>query len=79
MGLFSPSERPREWLASVLKKRIIVHLKNGATIEGTLMEVMSDGAILRAAKLLDDAGKATPMAGETFVPRENVAFAQLDE
>ena len=43
------------------------------------MAVAADGVILRAAKLLNAAGPSTSMAGESFVPRENVAFAQLDE
>ena len=47
--------------------------------DGVLMEQTPDGVILRAAKLLGDDGKATSMAGEVWVPRENVAFAQLDE
>ena len=67
------------WLPRVLKKKITLHLTSGLTIEGVLMEQAPDGAILRAAKLLGDDGKSTPMAGETWVPRENIAFAQLDE
>jgi small nuclear ribonucleoprotein (snRNP)-like protein len=70
---------PEAWLARVLKKKIVVHLKNDQSIEGVLMEQTQDGVILRAAALLGNDGKRTPMAGETFVPRENVAFAQLDE
>lgn len=67
------------WLESTLKKRIVVHLCDGLTIDGTLMEQAADGVILRAAKLLGDDKRETLMAGETFVPRENIAFAQLDE
>jgi len=70
---------PVEWIESVLRKRIIVHLQSGQTIEGSLTATMEDGLILRAASLLEPGGQRTPMAGETFVPRENVAFAQLDE
>ena len=67
------------WLERVMKKRIVVHLVNDQSIEGSLMEITSDGIILRAAKLLLPDGKATPMKGESFIPREKVAFAQLDE
>lgn len=72
---------PPTWFERVLKKKIVVHTKADQSIEGVLMEVVrdGDGLILRAAVLLGDAGKRTPMAGETFIPRENVAFAQLDE
>ena len=70
---------PVEWIESVLRKRIIVHLKNGDSIDGSLWETMDDGIVLRAAQLLNAEGPATTMAGEVFIPRENVAFAQLDE
>jgi len=70
---------PSMWLERVMKKRITVHTRQDQTIEGVLMEQAQDGVILRAAQLLKEGGKATPMAGETWVPRENVAFAQLDE
>jgi hypothetical protein len=67
------------WFGRVLKRQIIVHQKSGDSIEGVLMEQTTDGIILRAANLLRDGGEKTSMAGEVFVPRENVAFAQLDE
>lgn len=69
----------RAWFARVLKKRVIVHTRDSQSIEGVLMEQTADGIILRAASLLRDGGNKTSMAGEVFVPRENVAFAQLDE
>lgn len=67
------------WLDRVMKKRVVIHTKDDQSIEGTLMEQVEDGVILRAAKLLNPAGASTPMAGEVFVPRDNVAFAQLDD
>lgn len=71
--------KSRRWFSRVLKKRIVVHLKNDQTIQGVLMEHTRDGVILRAAELLGANGLKTSMAGESFIPRENVAFAQLDE
>lgn len=67
------------WLGRVLKKRIVVHTQQDQSIEGVLMEQVADGLILRAANLLGSDGKKTTMAGEVFIPRENIAFAQLDE
>ncbi len=67
------------WFKRVLKKRIVVHTRSDQSVEGVLMEQTRDGIILRASKLLGSEGKQTPMAGETFIPRENIAFAQLDE
>lgn len=69
----------RQWFARVSKKKVIVHTKDSQSLEGVLMEQTADGIILRAASLLRDGGGKTSMAGEVFVPRENVAFAQLDE
>lgn len=68
-----------KWFERTLKKKIVLHLKNDQSIEGALMEQTLDGVILRAAELLGENGKRTAMAGETFVPRENIAFSQLDE
>ena len=79
-------ERPTElpapesgWIQGVLRKRITVHTKGGQSLEGSLADTMDDGLVLRAAQLLNDEGAPTPMAGEVFVPRDHVAFAQLDE
>ena len=70
---------PEAWLDQVMTKRIIVHLKNDTSIDGSLMQTTSDGIILRAAQLLNIGSAPTSMAGEVFIPRENIAFAQLDE
>jgi hypothetical protein len=70
---------PAGWLDRVMKKKILVHTRQDQSIEGVLMEQAVDGIILRASALLGENGKRTTMGGEVFVPRENVAFAQLDE
>lgn len=67
------------WLEGVILKRIMVHLKDDNSIEGSLVAVMADGLILRAAELRNLNNPPVKMAGEVFVPRENLAFAQLDE
>lgn len=69
----------RGWFAQVLKKRIVVHTRDDQSLHGVLMEQSGDGLILRAAELLREGGNGTKMAGEVFVPRESVAFCQLDE
>lgn len=69
-----------DWFSSILTKRVLVHTKADQSIEGSLaVEQPSDGILLRAARLLDDPSKPTSIAGEVFIPRENVAFAQFDE
>jgi len=69
---------PHEWLESVMTKRLIVHLKNDLTIDGSLVARMDDGVVLRAARLLGQGTQPTPLAGEVFVPREQLLFVQLD-
>ena len=67
------------WMESVRARRITVHCLNGSSIDGSLTATMDDGVILRAAQLLNPDQTTTPMAGEVFIPRINVAFVQLDE
>lgn len=69
----------RNWLDVVLRKRIIVHLKNDQSFDGSLVDVMDDGIILKAARMLNSGAAPTDMRGDLWLPRENVAFAQLDE
>lgn len=71
--------RKSQWLQAVMAKRITVHLKSDSSIEGSLMLETADGIVLRAAQLLTANNEPAPIAGEVFIPRENVAFAQLDE
>jgi hypothetical protein len=69
-----------DWFAAAIRKRVIVHQLNDRSIEGSLWERTADGILLRSAKYLGESGQADiPMAGEVFIPRENVAFVQMDE
>lgn len=70
---------PNNWLDRMLRRRVTVHTKDGMSFDGSLWEMTDDGLILRAAKLLNENGAPTVMPGEVFIPRANVAFAQLDE
>lgn len=67
------------WLESVMTRRITVHTTTDQSIEGSLVATTSDGLVLRAAKLLGSGRESTAMAGEVFIPKTNVAFAQLDD
>lgn len=70
---------PNNWLERMLRRRVVIHTKDDNSLEGSLWETTDDGLILRAAQLLNANGAPTAMAGEVFIPRLNVAFAQLDE
>lgn len=73
------------WLETVTKRRVVVHTRDGQSVEGSLSDVMADGVVLKAALLLTPGGPdgsrtdKTAMAGEVWIPQANVAFAQLDE
>lgn len=69
---------PSEWLERVKTKKLVVHQRNNASIEGLLMLNLRDGIVLRSASLLNSGAAPTPMAGEVFIPREQIALVQLD-
>ncbi len=73
------SAEPADWLEKALTRRILVHTTAGPSIEGSLVAQFDDGLCLRAAKLLPDSGGATSLAGEVFIPRGQVLFAQLQD
>ena len=51
-----------------------VHTKDDQTLEGLLVLASVDGLVLWSATLVDK--QPVSLAGEVFVPRENVRFVQ---
>lgn len=70
---------PNNWLDRVMRKRVTLHTKDDMSFEGSLWDQTDDGVILRASQLLNTNGAPTALPGEVWIPRVNVAFAQLDE
>lgn len=67
------------WLNRVKTRKIIVHQRSNESIEGLLVGTWKDGITLRSASLLNSGSKPpTPMAGEVFIPRDEVALIQID-
>lgn len=64
------------WLRRQLADEIVVHTTQGQTIRGWLEDVSRDGVILRAPRYVEGEG-SIPLAGELFIPRERVLFAQV--
>ena len=64
----------RRWLKQVLLERVVIHTTSNLSIEGLLSENAKDGVVLKTAKMLGP--HPTDLAGEVFIPREQVAFAQ---
>lgn len=70
--------RKKTWLTRKTLSRIVLHTVADQTFEGVLYSQDRDGVTLRAAFLVEE-GRKTPLAGETWLPRESVLFAQHDE
>jgi hypothetical protein len=63
------------WLRRATKTELLVHTVDERTIKGVLVETGREGLILRAAAYLEGQS-SIPLAGETYIPRERVAFVQ---
>lgn len=63
------------WLEKAIHRRIIVHTVAGSSIEGTITVAADDGLVLWAARMLADP-KPVDLAGEVFIPREQVLIVQ---
>lgn len=59
------------WFKRVLHERLIIHTLANLSIEGLLTEVGKDGIVLKTAKMAN-----TDLAGDIYIPREQVAFVQ---
>lgn len=69
----------KSWLKTVTRSRIIVHTKSGLTFRGLLEVEARDGLVLRAAELISGPKQSDELPSETWIPREEVAFAQRDD
>ena len=59
------------WLARSTRQRVLVHTRDGQTIDGQLARVDRDGLVLSPAEW-----EQVEVGGEVFVPRERVAWCQ---
>lgn len=60
------------WLEEVVRRRLLVHTRDGQTLDGQLARVDADGLVLSPAKLEGE----YDLGGEVWVPRERVGWAQ---
>jgi hypothetical protein len=75
-GPTTPQQIPA-WLTARVKQSITVHKLDGMTLSGVLEHADVDGVTLRAVVLREANNVSTPLAGEVWIPREQVSFAQL--
>lgn len=72
------SNRRRGWLDKQTARRVIVHMSTDVTLEGALVVSARDGVVLRAAEVKGEPGRGgAELAGEIFVPRDQIVFMQL--
>ena len=65
----------RPWLTKRTGSPVIVHCRDGQSIQGVILKVWHDGVLLAAPKHLDEGSVA--LSGHAFIGRENIAFVQL--
>ena len=63
------------WIVQARRHRILVHLTDGQTIKGVLVESDRESVVLASAEYLTSTG-STAMAGDVWVPRRLVRFIQ---
>lgn len=67
------SLRQADWLETVTRRRVLVHTRDGQTLDGQLARVDRDGLVLAPASLADG---PHDLDGDVFVPRDRVAWMQ---
>jgi hypothetical protein len=65
----------RNWLRRRSGARVLLHTVGDRSLEGTLLAVARDGVVLAGARYLDD---ELDLAREVYVPREQVAWMQVN-
>lgn len=64
---------PGGWLDAATRRRLLVHTRDGQTLDGQLVRVDRDGVVLEPARL---DGVSDGLDGQVWVPRERIAWAQ---
>lgn len=65
------------WVREHYLKRVLIHTKEGDTFDGLLQSSEREAVILVNAQYHGaGAEQAVPLAGETYVPRAQIAFMQ---
>lgn len=67
------ADRRAGWLDSVVRRRLLVHTRDGQTFDGPLVRVDRDGVVLGPVVLADG---PHDLDGEVFILRERVAWVQ---
>lgn len=65
------------WVREHYLRRVLVHTNDGSTFDGLLQASERAAVILvNASYLSAETEQPVPLAGETYIPRERIAFMQ---
>jgi len=65
----------RHWIDKLTRRNVVVHLTDGTSLSGVLLEVHGDCLVLTAARVLADDGSVA-VDGETVIPRTRISWMQ---
>lgn len=65
----------RRWLKDKVRNRAVVYTLDDQVLEGVLSVVADEGVVLNNTVIHDSSD--VPLAGDLFVPRENIRFVQI--
>lgn len=68
----------RRWIEKMTRRSVVVHLRDGASIRGVLVEAHGDCLVLTAAEVLATGPGEGPVPadGRAVLPREGVSWIQ---
>lgn len=67
---------PMRWLRRRKAYRVLVHTTEDQSIEGVMVYAAADGLVLRHARYHPADSAPISLHGETWIPREKIAFVQ---
>jgi hypothetical protein len=71
-----PEPSPLDWWDEMQNSLVMVHMDDDRTIKGLIVKVSPDGVLLASPEFLGE-GPAFELGGESFIPRERIAWAQV--
>jgi hypothetical protein len=74
-----PDPTPLDLFADLVRRRVIVHTRDGQSIRGVLVGEYRDCLVLEAAEFLREAPGPEDIAGRAVVERNNVSWLQVLE
>lgn len=65
------------WIERQTKRTVVVHMSDGVSMRGVLINAYRDSLVLHHAAYLSSSGEETRVDGEVILPRENLSWMQV--